>query len=298
MSTVGELADRTLREFLRPPDDQPVVLTLTDSVISADTTFNYDDSTLAPDEEELVAPGVIIEVGIEQCRVTDVDYDANTLTVIRGVNGTSPAAHAIGAEVTVSPAFTRGAVVEAIYDNVVGLYPSLWHLATEELTVSAGPVEVPAELITPVRAIWQPGGTRWSNAPVPDLLDPFPPSDTGKAVQFYAIPPDYKVHLTYRSKFARPSQQSDDLNNFGVEQEWERIVAIGAAAQVVALRPSDDLTVEYITQQLEREAAPPGTANDVRNSLLVLRDLWLREASAALRADQSQAVLYNPTIRR
>jgi hypothetical protein len=292
VSTVTELVDRTYREWLTLPDDQPVVLTLTESVTSAATVLKYDGSPLAPDEEALLSLGVLVELGDELCRIVGSNFDTKVLTVIRGISGTTPVAHDAGDEMVVSPAYTRHAVTEAVKDNVYALYPSLWHIKTENLTTAAGPVEVPADFITPISLIIKNNSNTWLAAQLPQVLSPFPASATNKAIQFRSVPEGVDSYLTYRARFARPASGATSLDTLGVEEGWERIVSIGAAAQVIASRPTDPLTAEYLTQQLEREVLPPGAAQDIRNGLLTLRQIWLEEASRALRADQDQAVVY------
>lgn len=291
-TTVEDLVDRTLREWLTPADDQPVILTLSSDVTDSATTFSYDEDTLAPDEEDLLAPGVVVEVGFEQCRITAVDYDANSLTVLRGVNGTTAAAHSEDDEVRVAPTFSRLAVYNAVTEQVVALYPSLWHIATEQVTSNATYVEVPAEAVTPLQFLWLEGG-RYTDRGAADLMDPFPPSSTGKALQFYGVPAGKTGYFTYRAKFAQPNSASEDVSDLGVDPAWFRIVCAGAAAQVVSSRPVDQATAEYIVEQLERESVPPGAATDIRNGLLTLRNIWLDEASRSLRAQQQWPTVYN-----
>lgn len=290
MSIVGEVADRVYRDWLLPSDDQPVVVTLAAAVDATTKTWTYDDATLAPDEEDLLAPGVLVEAGTEQARITDVDDTSNTLTVIRAVNGTTAAAHTVGTDVTVAPTFSRHAVIEAVKDNVASLYPSLWQVGTETVTTASDPIDVPATVITPVSFVWQ-NGSRYQNGTA-TVLDNFPPSATGKAIQLYGVPPGRTGYFTYRGSFARPDSEATDLTTLGVTAIHERIVAVGAAAQVVGGRTSDALTAEYLTEQLERESLPPGAATDIRNGLLTLRNIWLDEASRALRAEMSTPVVY------
>lgn len=297
MSTVAELADRVYRDYLHAPEDQPIAITLGADVNSTDTAWTYDDATLAPDEEDLLAPGVLIECGTEQCRISDVDHDANTLTVLRGVNGTSKTTHLEDDDILVAPVFSRKSVVDAVMDGVVTLYPSLWRVATETITVAESYVEVPEEAITLESFLWT-DGTNYYPGNLPTLLSNFPPSSTNKAVVHFGAPTDRTGYLTYRAKFTRPSTEATELFDLGVQSEWERIVVVGAAAQVVSGRPPDALTAEYITEQLEREALPPGSANRIRNGLLKLRSVWIDEAARILRADQHTPVQYLPTRRQ
>lgn len=297
MSTVGEVADRVYRDYLHSPEDQPVIITLAADVNSTDTAWTYDDATLAPDEEDLLAPGVNIEVGSELCRITDVDHSANTLTVVRGVNGTLKTTHLQDDDIIVAPIFSRHAVVEAVKDNVPTLYPTLWHIDTTTITTASTYVEVPAEVLTPESFVWL-DGDKYYSANLPTFLSTFPPSSTNKAIITTGVPTERTAYLTYRAKFARPPTEATELSDYGVDASWERILVAGAAAQVVAGRPLDRLSAEYITEQLEREALPPGSATDIRNGLLTLRSIWLDEAARVLRADQKVPVVYNPTRRQ
>lgn len=295
MSTVAQVVERTYREWLHAPEDQPVIVTLAGGITDSDTTVTYDDSALAPEEEDLLGPGTIIEFAPdgEQCRITAADEDTNSLTVVRAVNGTNAAAHTAGAEITAAPTFSRHAVIEAVKDNVVTLYPSLWQVATYELTTASSYVEVPASVVNVRKFLWL-NGTRYQ-AGTADLLTDFSPSSTGNAVQFYGIPTGRTGYLTYEGKFGRPDTTDNELADLGVETVWERIVAVGAAAQVVGGRPVDELTAEFITEQLQREALPAGASTDIRNGLLTLRNVYLDEAHRALRAERSTAVVYNVT---
>ena len=128
--TVDTLVDRVYRDYLEPADDQPVMVATAAEITTADTTVTYDDATFAPDEEDLLAPGVLIELGYEQMRVTDVDPDTNTISVLRAVNGTEAAAFDAGTEIRVAPIYARQSVFEAVADNIVALYPDLHATAT------------------------------------------------------------------------------------------------------------------------------------------------------------------------
>lgn len=296
MSTVSEVADRAYRDFLLPSDDQPVRVTFSSGVDDSTTTWPYSADTLAPDEEPLLAPGVVVEAADgEQALITAVDYTGNSLTVVRGYNGTEAAAHVSGDTITVAPLYPRRSVLDAVKDNVVALYPSVWQVATEEITTANTPVEVPAEVVSPVEFMWK-NGKRWQ-AGTADLLEHFPKSSTGKALQFYGVPTGKTGLFTYQGRFARPSADSTDLSGLGVSGEWERIVAVGAAVQSIGGRSIEALTSEYITGQLERETVPVEASGNVVQGLLQLYSVWLDQASRNLRAEQSSPVVHHLAVR-
>lgn len=287
MSTVAEVADRAARDFLSPADDQPIIVTLTAAVDDSTTSFAYDDSTLAPDEESALSPGVLIEVDEELCRIRAVDDTGDTLTVTRGVNGTTAASHADGAEVVVAPVFPRSTLIDAVKDNVVALYPTLWRTTTSTLTITSGQAEAPAAAVNALSASYLSGG-RPRPADV-ELIHNWPASSTGKQLVTYGVPSGTSLYFTWRGKFDRPDDD-DDLGDLGVRTEWERIIAVGAAAQVVAGRDLDQLTAEYLTEQLERDALPSGAPQQIRNGLLTLYNIWITEAHDNLRAESSVPV--------
>lgn len=290
MSTVIEVADRCYRDWLHAPEDQPVILALSAAATAAATSFSYDDSVLAPDEVDLLAPGVLVELDTELARVTAVDFDAGTLSVRRGVNGTSATSHAADAELRVAPTFARSSIVEAVKDSVVDLYPQLWQSASATLTAASGIVEVPAEVVG-VDGFVIASGSSAGRPRAVEFLPHFPGSSTGKGVRIYGVSAGTEGYLTYRARFQRPSFGSDRLETYGVRPEWERIVGIAAAAQVVAGRDLDALTAEYITEQLQREALPNDAPQRIRNGLLTLRGIWLEQEHRSLRGDEPVPVL-------
>lgn len=288
-ATVGELVDRVYRDYLAPSDDQPVIVTFAGAVDGTATEWVYADSVLAPDEEDLIGPGVLLEAGSEQARIVSVDDNTNTATVTRGVNGTDAAAHDNGAEIRVSPVFPRRSVFDAVCDNVVGLYPDLWQTATATVTAASGAVDISADVVTIRDAVRLSGTT-----PVPvtvELLQNYPPSATGSAIRFFGAPAGDTVYVTYEARFTRPTSEDDDLAaDFGIDGSWDRIIVVGAAAQVLAGRDLDAVTSEFITEQLEREAFPTGSSQRIRDGLIRYHRFLLDQARRDLRADRTVPV--------
>lgn len=288
-ATVGSIVDRVYRDYLESPDDQAVMLTVTSAVAADATTIAYADSTLAPDEEDLLAPGVLIEAAGEQMRVIDADSGGNTVTVTRGVNGTEPAAIAAGDEITVAPLYSRRSVYDAVCDNIAGLYPDLSVMGTTTLTSASTPVEVTSEVVA-VHAARRITGSSVSSVNV-ELLRNWPPSTTGQALVFSGVSPGSSVYVTYEARFPRPTSEADVLGDLGVDATWERIIVVGAAAQVVGGRDLDPLSQEYIVEALEREGLPVGSAQRVRNGLLQLHQSYLTQARRNLRATRAAPVV-------
>jgi len=290
-ATVGELVDRLYRDYLHPSDDQPVILPLGAAIDDTETAITFDADMLAPDEEGVIGPGIILELGTEQVRVVIADPTAGTATVTRGVNGTTPASHAVTGVIRVAPTFTRKTVFDAICDNVVSLYPDLWRTETTTIMSAREPVDVPAEIVTVADVTRLTASGRPQPVTV-ELMRNFPPSATGMAVMFNGTPSGVTVYLTYEARFPRPTSEDDDLAaDFGVDGSWDRIVLAGAAAQVLAGRPFEAVTADFITEQLEQEGYPVGSSQNIRNGLLQLHSMMLRQARRDLRASRVPPVV-------
>lgn len=289
MTTVAELVDRVYRDYLWPSDDQPVIVTVNGAVTDSGTTIVYTADALAPDEEDLLAPGVLAEIGSEQVRITAVDPATDTLTVLRGVNGTEAAAIADGAEMRLAPSYPRQTVYDAVCDNIVDLYPDLFVTGTQTITSAAGAVEVSADIVS-IRNARRISGSRPMPAHV-ELLQDYPPSSTGQAVTFYGVPINETVYISYEGRIPRPTSGTNVVGDLGVEETWERIIVVGAAAQVLAGREMDAASTEYLTEQLEREGFPVGSAQRIRDGLLRYHAYLLDRARRNQRADRTVPIV-------
>lgn len=289
MSTVGEVVDRTYRDWLAGPDEQPVTATLNGAITNSATSVTLDITGLLPEEQGLLAVGQLIEIGLEQMRIRAVS--SSTLTVARGANGTTAAAHADGVEVVLSPSQPRQTVFDAVCDEVVRLFPNLMARKTTPLTTASTYVEVPDAVVVPVKFWWQ-SGTTWTDRGGVRLLTDFPDSSTGKAVQFVGIPSGEAGHLVYDGKFTRPTAESDDLTaSFAIDLAWEPILSVGATAAIIAAEDLDKASVEWITRQLEAQQFPVGSSSRIRDALLRYREYLLNEARRAQRAAGPTTVL-------
>lgn len=293
MSTVGQVVDRLYREYLDLSDDQPVQAPLSASADSSTTSWYLDSSGLDPDEADVFVEGMLVECGLELALVVAVD-DSNyptslVLTVRRGMSGTTAASHDAGANVLAAPTFPRLSVFEAVADNVTALYPQLYRVATEDIT-TAGYVSVPATVVDPLHFTWV-SGSRIHRANVELFTDlPAAVSATGKAVRVVAVGTGRSGTLTFRASFDRPTSESDDLATFGVDGSWERIVVVGSAAQVLAGRELDQVTQEFVTEQVRGQGYPVESASRQRNELIRLYQLMIQQAQSRLMAERDELV--------
>ena len=85
MSNIGNLVDRTFREYLEPMDDLVSYLTLSTGVNDSITSIVFDGDMLSIEEEDTLDKDTIIEINQELMMCTDLNAVTNTITVKRGM---------------------------------------------------------------------------------------------------------------------------------------------------------------------------------------------------------------------
>ena len=286
MAAVSTLVDRIYRDFLNKPDDLSAFSRL-DGAMSdtTGTTLTYESGLFSSEEENLLGNGALVEVDQELMLVTAANTSTRTLTVSRGYAGTTAATHADNTNVFINPTFPRKSVFDAVADNIVRLYPSLYNVTTTNVTSSSTYAEVPASTVEILTSYVQnASGEQYTSAGI-ELLRDFPPSTTNTAVQFYNTSNGKTVHLVIKRKFVRPTSESVDLaTDCLISDEYEQIVMVGAVADIVGATDIDASTQEFITEKLAAESYPVGSGERLRNALLRLRSLLIDEARGNLRS--------------
>jgi len=286
MAAVSTLVDRIYRDFLNKPDDLSAFSRL-DGALSdtTGTTVVYEAGLFSSEEENLLGNGALIEVDQELMLVTAANTSTRTLTVSRGYAGTTAATHADEANVFINPTFPRKSVFDAVADNIVRLYPSLYNVTTTNVTSTSTYAEVPASTVEVLTSYVQnASGEQYTSAGI-ELLRDFPPSTTNTAVQFYNTSNGKTVHLVVKRKFVRPTSETVDLaTDCLISDEYEQIVMVGAVADIVGATDIDATTQEFITEKLAAENYPVGSGERLRNALLRLRSLLIDEARGNLRS--------------
>ena len=103
MANIGNLVDRTFREYLEPMDDLVSYTTLSTGVNDSITSIVFDGDLLSVEEEDALDKGTIIEINQELMICTDLNAVTNTITVKRGMKGTTATAHTAGDLIKISP---------------------------------------------------------------------------------------------------------------------------------------------------------------------------------------------------
>ncbi len=285
MAAVSTLVDRIYRDFLNKPDDLSAFSRLDGAINNSVTSLTYESGLFSSEEENLLGNGALVEVDQEIMLVTAANTSTRTLTVARGYSGTTAASHDDKANIFINPTFPRKSVFDAVADNIVRLYPTLYNVTTVTTTSNSTYQEVAASTVEVLSSYVQnASGEQYTSAGI-ELLKNFPPSTTNTAVQFYNTSNGKTVYLVVKRKFVRPSAETDDLSTACLlEDEYQQIVMVGAVADIVGATDVDASTQEFITEKLAAENYPVGSGERLRNALLRLRSLLIDEARGNLRS--------------
>ena len=285
MAAVSTLIDRIYRDFLNKPDDLSAFSRLDGAIDNSVTSLNYEAGLFSVEEENHLGSGALIEIDQEIMLVTSATTSTRTLTVSRGYAGTSADSHLDNANIFINPTFPRKTVFDAVGDNIVRLYPSLYNVTTTNVTANSTFAEVPATTVEILNSYVQNAtGDQYTSAGI-ELLKDFPPSSTNTAVQFYNTTNGNTVNLVVKRKFVRPTAETADLaTTCLLEDEYEQIVMVGAVADIMGATDVDASTQEFITEKLAAENYPVGSGERIRNALLRLRSLLIDEARGNLRS--------------
>ena len=324
MSTIGNLVDRTYREYLEPMDDIVSYTTLSTGINTTDTSVVFNGDLLSVEEEDALDAGAIIEIGQELMICTDLNAVTNTITVTRAARGTTADSHTAGDLIKIAPPFPRKNVFDAVCDQIKNLYPTLFATETKSVTSKVGYIPLSGAndnyLIAPLKAISQQtdfaansdeSGVIYRGVAVEliDLPNPFTYTDADgvsqtitysnngpnkvNAVQVYNVSAGHTVFVTFKKKFVEPTAESDTLATVGLENEYEPIIMAGVAAQMMAGRDIPTATSDYITDQLSVSNFPVDSATRVRNSLLAYQRALIQQARKDLRARFPEPVTLN-----
>lgn len=290
MLTIDDVVGRVLRDWLTPPDDQPLRFTLASSLDSSVTTLAYDSSMLSPELEELLGPGVLVEIDMEQIFLGSVDVQGSQVTnLVRGANGTTPTSHDSGSLATLTPTFARQSVFDAVSDAIYSLHPPLFAVKGKQLTVETTFNEAPADLLYPLyfSFIGREGAPKETSV---QWSSPFPESSTGKIVIIMATPGTLG-HLNYVARFVRPTSPTDTLGSLNVKEEWTQLLTIAATYRLISSRDIEAATQEFLTRQLAHQGFPVPSGSRIRDGLITYYEYLKQKAHSDLQSEREMVIV-------
>lgn len=132
-TTISEIIESIRRELNSTYRYEVRTLGASLTAVNTDTTVTLTDN-LPPSLRD----GAVLVIGTETMRVTSITPAAKEVTVIRGWQGSTIAAHSSNDVVELNPRFSSTDVYEALQDEVAGLPESLYRVDQFEATVTLG----------------------------------------------------------------------------------------------------------------------------------------------------------------
>jgi hypothetical protein len=274
--TIGGLIDRIFNEWLTRIGDRPPQVELAADIGIGDSQVILTPDQLTYEEQALLISNAICEIGSELIRVTDFDPATNVALIKRNQLGSTAAVHVAGDLLFVEPEYTRHGVLQALGDEIVGLYPELWRMQTMPVS-SAAFVELPlgaAGVISVVTSDGEDLGGVFRRG--------FDRTDTGLAVLFDDWAWGRSAWLTYSSGFTRPTSEADTLESLGLEDRWQRLLMISVLSVVLRGKEFDQASIEFLTEAIEAQALQLGSLTNVATALMRLRAELVRKEHQAL----------------
>jgi len=307
-TTIGNLVDRVYREYLEPMEDIVSYTILSSGIDASETSVGFNGDLLSVEEEDALDTGTIIEIGQELMICTELNAVTNSITVTRGVRGTTAAEHLAGDVIKITPPFPRINVFNAVKDQIENLYPTLYAVETQTIASATGYVALTGDddnrIVAPLAAVSQyqtlADGSETSvqfRGVAMELIDvPTSVTASGKVVQFTGVTNGVNVHCTFKKKFGEVTNEASTLADIGLETEYEAIIMAGVAAQMIAGKDIPTYTADYISEQMQVQNYPINSSSNIRNSLLQYQQVLINQARKDLRARYPEPVSLNSVV--
>jgi hypothetical protein len=278
-TTVGAMLDRVLGTL---EGSRRINLNRLDGAVAAvstdtDVAVRYDIGGWSP--------GTVMEVGRELMYVWDVkNRPSRVSTVQRGFRGTTPAAHADGAQVKFDPVWTRQQAFDALLAEIRDLNGSSLRghaVATVASTASSPVYDLPAGTVVRgiVSASWpgahgQPVRARWRFSPATDV-DPasFVLLDHGNVGS--------PLTVTYAVDFEDFTDESDVLGTAcHVPSLAEEAMRYGAALRLLPQQEAARIDIEAVPSNRPADDVPVTSYSRLAEQLHQMRERSLARAIA------------------
>jgi hypothetical protein len=279
----GLLAEtkRHLSSYAREPLNQ-LATSITADVDKV--TFTYDSNS--------IQQGAFLQVGLELMYVWRVEESSKTATVARAMQGSTAAAHAAGAIITVNPRFPDFAVAKAINDDLADLSAlGLYGVRTVELTATTNSsgYDLPNSNILEVLAItMRHAGTPRTWTPVTNF-DLQRNADTDDFASGFALHlgegtrAGQPIRVVYKTSFAPLVNLTDDVEVVaGLPATMHDLPPMGAAVRLVAPREIKRNFTDSQGDSRRAEEVPPGAVAASMRTVAALRTSRIESEKARL----------------
>lgn len=286
MATGTAVINRTLRQLLSGVIEQRNKLSATINASTTTVVMSYD--------LDGIRAGQVFEIDSELFYVWEATAGTKTLTVERGWNGTTAAAHTAGAIVTVNPRFPRSQIFEALNEELLDLSSpmhGLFQVKTFDFDYngSADIINLPPVLsiIDLIGVHIRVTGDNYEWVRKVRLLRDLPTDDfsSGFGLKFENRIRSGRLRIVYKAPFTALTTESQNLLNIsGLPASCEDIINMGVQIRLMASR---EIKRNFTESQGDTRRAEEVQAGAVTNSITQLirmrRDRITAEATRLMR---------------
>jgi hypothetical protein len=287
MATFGQMTDevsRKLAGFTLRQDRQ------THLTAAANATA----TTVTVASAQNISTG-IVQIDDELIYVDSYDRNSGVLSIPpygRGYNGTSPATHASGARVIISPTFPSIDIKGAINETIEATFPDLYTTGTHTFSYSTAKstYPLPNEVETVLGVSFQTTGPSKEWLPIRGYrVDPMANTDafnSRNSISLYSgVEPGRTVQIYYTAAPAIMDSNDDEFEIVtGLPASCRDVIVLGAAARLSAFVDPGRLTFGSAEsdQQSQIAGRAYGAGTNASKYLLALYDKRLSEESRKL----------------
>lgn len=287
MTTTAVVIDRTLRQLLSGTVEARNKLTTT--LTSSDTSVVVDYPL------EGLRSGQVCEIDSELIYIWSTDVPTKTLTVQRGFNNSTAAAHTAGAVITVNPRFPRAQVLEAVNDELSDLSSpmhGLFQVKTLNIDYNGSDAMINLTGVTSIIDLLTVS-VRYMTDDYPiarkiRLVRDMPTDDfaSGFALRFDQAVFPGRLRVVYKAPYTATAAEATDINSTcGVQETATDIVALGAQIRLMSPREiKRNFTESQGDTRRADEVATGAIANSTANLIRLRRDRITAEAARLARA--------------
>jgi hypothetical protein len=249
-------------------------------------TFQYDLSG--------IRPGGVIQIDNELMYVWEISAGSKSVTVERGWNGTTAAAHAASSVATVDPKFPRAQILEAMnaeLDDLASPMNGLFQIKILELNYNGTDlmVNLPTtdKIIDLISVSLRYISTDYIKVRRCRLIRDLPNDDfnTGYAIRFDEQVRAGRMVIVYKSPFSNITTESQNIQNVtGLPTSCEDILILGSQIRLVGPREIKRNFTESQGDTRRPDEVPSGSVgNSITNLLRMRRDRITSEAAKLMR---------------
>lgn len=286
MSSVGTVVDRTLRQLMSGTVEERNKTTLAINASTTTVTFQYDLSG--------IRPGGVIQIDNELMYVWEISAGTKSVTVERGWNGTTAAAHVASSVATVDPKFPRAQILEAMnaeLDDLASPMNGLFQIKVLELNYNGTDlmVNLPTtdRIIDLISVSLRYISTDYIKVRRCRLIRDLPNDDfnTGYAIRFDEQVRAGRMIIVYKSPFSNITTETQNIQNVaGLPTSCEDILILGSQIRLVGPREIKRNFTESQGDTRRADEVPSGSVgNSITNLLRMRRDRITSEAAKLMR---------------